>query len=595
MEKKQIILPSKKYYKAPDEDLTIKIGLDNNETLLREGERDIVLDINQLFNVERNECKKYKIHGKLKMIFRNIYSGSTAYDPILKNLYLVSDDDKNDGYIPYNEFAFLRDDVLRESINPSSVSGSTIGTYNPTFSVVGYTGHTSITPIQAPYKNWNLYLSYVYGQDSTYPMKYTFSGGTTYSFTSADGIPFRVTQEGNFYVLTSPVKHGMSQGEYIVISGGTLNSSVNVTGRTFSINEIGNEIFNSEEYVVKLLKSQFKTGYTLSGVTFVLGKRCLNDRDITGTTSQYYVHKHKTVTTADDYILDKAGFESPIWENERKIIFENALQENDVIVERNRMESLIYDFKKPFVLTGITNNLNYTPTDVYLTVIFRNANGYFNYPPKIGYRFNFHDSWIDNHFSGSTTLETSISGQTFTGNTSGFTFTGGTALPTGTTLTGAYVEYNRKEFKERIISEAYHKITHRKLVGGITLFNHGQDSPTYYSGASENNLVGLFYQPHHRIKLRELSPFVETANTRDILNLPENTIFDDKDRLWKWRDVYDHGFIDQEGNGTDFPYLNDQHYVMKDINFNLQNELLFNNKQNGINSFNRYKKGRFKC
>jgi hypothetical protein len=79
------------------------------------------------------------------------------------------------------------------------------------------------------------------------------------------------------------------------------------------------------------------------------------------------------------------------------------------------------------------------------------------------------------------------------------------------------------------------------------------------------------------------------------LNLPENTIFDDKDRLWKWRDVYDHGFIDQEGNGTDFPYLNDQHYVMKDINFNLQNELLFNNKQNGINSFNRYKKGRFKC
>ena len=94
MEKKQIILPSKKYYKAPEEDLTIKIGLNNNETLLREGERDIVLDINQLFNVERNECKKYKIHGKLKMIFRNIYSGSTAYDPILKNLYLVSDDDK---------------------------------------------------------------------------------------------------------------------------------------------------------------------------------------------------------------------------------------------------------------------------------------------------------------------------------------------------------------------------------------------------------------------------------------------------------------------------------------------------------------------
>jgi hypothetical protein len=339
MEKKQIILPSKKYNKAPEEDITVRVGLDNNETLLREGERDIVLDINQLFNVERNECKKYKIHGKIKMIFRNIYSGTTTYDPLLKNLYTVTEQDKNDGFFPYNEFAFLRDDTIREVITPSSVSGSTIGTYNPTFSIYGYTGHTAITPINAPYKNWNLYLSYIHGQDSTYPMKYTFSGGTTYSFTSADGIPFRVSQEGNFFVLTSPVKHGMSQGEYVVISGGTLNSGVNVTGRTFSIDAIGSEIYDSENYVIKLLKSQFKVGYTLTGLTFVLGKRCLDNKDITGTTSQYYVHKHKTLTTVNDYILDKAGFESNIWENEKKIIFENALQENDVIVERNRMES----------------------------------------------------------------------------------------------------------------------------------------------------------------------------------------------------------------------------------------------------------------
>lgn len=595
MEKKQIILPTKKFNDAIEEDLTLRVEIDSNETLLRQGERDIVIDTNELFNIERNECKKYKIHGKLKMIFRNVYSGFTGYNPVLKNLYLISDEDKTEGFFPYNEFSFLRNDVVREIINPTSVSGSTLGTYNPTFSISGYTGHTSITPIQAPYKNWNLYLSYVYDQDSNFPMKYTFSGGTTYNFTSSDGIPFRVSENNNYYVLTSPVKHGLNKGEYVVISGGTLNNSINVTGRTFYVDSIGNENFNSENYVVNILKSEFKTGYTLSGVTFVLGKRCLNNNDITGTTSQYYVHKHKTVTGVDDYILDKIGFESPIWENEKKLVTENSLGENDVVVERNRMESLLFDFKKPFVLSGITNNLKYTPTEAYLTVIYRNSNGYFDYPPKIGYRFNFHDTWIDDQFSGSTSLETSISGSTFTGNTGGIVFTGGTELPIGTVLVGAYVEYNKKELKERIVSECYHKITHVKEISGVTLFDHGQDSSDFYSGATPQNKVGLYYQPHFRIKLRELSPYVETSKTKDVFNLPENTLFDSSDGFWKWRDLYDHGFIDQEGNGTNFPYLNDQHYVMTNINFYLRNELLFNNKQDGLFKFNNYKKDRFKC
>lgn len=595
MEKKQIILPSKKFQGAPEEDVVVRIGLNNNDTLLREGERNIVLDIEQLYSKERNDCKNYKIHGKLKMVFRNVYSGSTTYDPLLKNLYIVTEQDKNDGFFPYNEFAFLRNDVLREIIEPTSVSGSTLGSYNPTFKTEGYTGHTSITSINAPYKNWNLYLTYVYDQDSTFPMKYTFSGGTSFNFTSADGIPFRVTEESNYYKLTSPVKHGMDKGEYIVISGGTLNNSVPLSGRTFYIDSISDERFDSENYVITILKSQFKTGYTLSGVTFVLGKRCLDDKNITGTTSTYYVHKHKTVTTVDDYILDKVGFESPIWENEKKLIFENALQENDVIVERNRMESVLFDFKKPFVLSGITNNLKYTPTEAYVTMVFRNANGYFNYPPKIGYKFNFHDSWIDNHFSGDTSLETSISGTTFTGNTNSLVFTGGTELPLGTTLIGAYVEYNQKELKERIISEAYHKITHRKTVGSTTLFDHDQDSNVFYSGATTGNEVGLYYQPHYRVKLRELSPYVENAKIKDVYNLPENTLFDASENLWKWRDLYDHGFIDQEGNGTDYPFLNNQHYVLTNINFYLRNELLYKNKVDGLFGFNKYRKGRFKC
>jgi hypothetical protein len=283
--------------------------------------------------------------------------------------------------------------------------------------------------------------------------------------------------------------------------------------------------------------------------------------------------------------MDKVGFETPIWEHERKILFENALGKNDVLVERNRPESVLYDFKKTFTLTGITNNLGYTPTEVYISVLLRNGNGYFTYPPKVGYSFNFHNTWVDKQFTGNT--ETSLSGVTsFTGNTGIAGFTRGNTIPTGTTLTGAFVEYNNKDFKERIISETYHKFSHNKTVGGTVIFNHNQDNTSVYSGVTPTNTVGYFYQPHHRVKLRELSPYIETSKTNDILNLPENTIYDEKEKVWKWRDLYDHGFVDQEGNGTTFPFINNLHYVMKDINFYLRNEKSFTNKSNELNNFN---------
>jgi hypothetical protein len=69
-ENKKILLPSKRYYKSPDEELNLEIGLDTSESLLRIGDKDIVLDIAELFNKERSNSPNYKVYGKLKMVFR---------------------------------------------------------------------------------------------------------------------------------------------------------------------------------------------------------------------------------------------------------------------------------------------------------------------------------------------------------------------------------------------------------------------------------------------------------------------------------------------------------------------------------------------
>ena len=583
MEKKRIILPSQRYAKAPEEELSIKFDLNTSTQLLRENDKNIVLDVAELFNKERNKSIKYKIYGKIRMVFDNFYAGNTDYTYLKDNLFLLGDGSTTDytGHISYNEFAFLRNDILRE-INYPSMGDSLISFEQNLHLTTKYTGHTTITDIQAPYQNWNVYLSYVYTGVTNQPMSYTLTGDTVFNFTSGDGIPFIVTSNGNYYTLTSPVEHGMTAGEYVTLSGETLDNTVPQISKTFYIDSVGNETYRSEKFVINILKKQLKGVYVLLPNQVYLGKRCLDIKNISGTTSQYYVHKHKVLTTKDDYILDKLGFESSIWRDEKKLLFENFSGINDYVVEKNRMESVIYDFKTPFHLSGITNNLGYTPTDVYVSIIFRNGNGYFDYPPKVGWKFNFHNTWIDKHFDGTKSNETGITFTNFYKSDAGttYTFKSGATLDIGSVLTGAYVEYNDAEMKERIISESYHK-----FASPVNIFDHNQDNTSYFSGASPTNLVGLYYQPHYRVKLRQLSPYIETSKTNDVINIPENTKYFPNEKLWRWRDLYDHGYLDTDGLGTDFPFMNDIHYVKLDINFFLRNEKNYQNKTDGLKNF----------
>ncbi len=579
MIKKKIVHPTKRYSGSEAENLNIKLGLERDEQLLREGDRTIILDIAELYKKERNESTKYKIFGKSKMIFRNLYSGTTTYDALKNRLYDVGDGLDADwtGYLPYDEFAFVRCDTVREV---STATSTTVGGFNQTISLVGPTDHSTITVLDSTTWNWNYHLSYVYDHDSTHPMKYTLSGNTEYSFTAESGIPFRVVVYDTSYQLISPIKHNMSLGEFIVLSGSTLTNA-NRSGRVFNISSVGDNNYESELYVINISKSEFTPNQItiMDSIGVVFGQRCLDRTNVSGTTSSYYVHKHKTLTTADECIIDNCGFETPIFEVERKLQFETNDGRNNVYIEQNRPESILYHFKNALDIKGLRNNLKYTPTEVYVSTIFRNRNGYFNYPPRNGWKFNFHNTWVDGQFddtfSGSNTNLpfTSVSG-------GAHTFKKGDELPVGTILDGAFVEYNEQDFKETILSEGFHKITN-----DFNTFNHGQLNTANFGGVSQTNPSGLIYQPHYRIKLRELSPYVETANTNNIHNLPENVIYDELNGVWKWRDLYDHGYIDPDNFGTNHPFTNGQHYVKGDINFLLRNEERFLNKGVGIKNF----------
>ena len=77
-------------------------------------------------------------------------------------------------------------------------------------------------------------------------------------------------------------------------------------------------------------------------------------------------------------------------------------------------------------------------------------------------------------------------------------------------------------------------------------------------------------------------PYSRTSADRSI-----QKYFEDE-KLWKWRDLYDHGFIDPDGFGTNFPFINNIHYVKHDVNFYLRNENLYNNKQDLIKNVTKF-------
>jgi len=60
-----------------------------------------------------------------------------------------------------------------------------------------------------------------------------------------------------------------------------------------------------------------------------------------------------------------------------------------------------------------------------------------------------------------------------------------------------------------------------------------------------------------------------------VTGIPEYSYFSQSDNLWRWRDLYPYGYVDNDGIGVDNPFINNSHYPFKSIIF-LQTPILRN-------------------
>ena len=545
------IIPSQlKYKSAPSVDQNIVLSLDNTQKVGIEYDRIRTVNLAEVYEQERQESTIFRPTFNVNFLYFNAYTGTTNYIPFRNNLYFTAPEVSalNNtwvGYPQYYEFDFFRPDVIDGHIQYKTKSAFTY--------------------------NWTYYLSYAY--NNNYDKMLTHSlNNSSLVWQAKRGIPFRVRPisiNGDPLISFECISpHGLQVAESVELSIGYGPTN----DKIFEVYSLGNGKFDSEKNVFNI----YDIGYT--GNTFSNGKkgtfkRVTNPENLEETTSKYYVREHKLLTNIDDLIINKTGFEKNGFLEKSQITLSSITPDfKTKITRRSSSNTYSITASKDIDLNILLDNQKRPITQLFLTIVNKGYSGYFNKPLnnsaiKEGWLFNISNVttpyWADSNSSVYTDIPTSSYTLTdISGNTKTFHYN--QDLKEGDVLLGAFCEWNDYDQTERVISEYYHKI------------NFNQDVFQTSDTPSENT-NGYYYSPHMMMKIRDFADTIETGDINNIDQVPGYSFFSESDQEFRWRDLYTYGFIDELGNGVDYPYLNNCHYPFTNTIFRLIPEGLDSN------------------
>jgi hypothetical protein len=558
-----IVLGSLRYQSAPNTDIGLKVPFVQTQKLITEYDRSANISLEQVFDDERQKSTLFRPVAKYTLIFQNAYSGYSTYTPFINNLYYLNAEYAAAqaclgnsvtwiGLPQYNEFDFIRTD----------------------FNVSGYTQspeqHLIFKPKDVAKYNWTFCITYPYDNDTTQQMTATFLipdvGKQNVSWIVSDGIPFvvKLKKSGGLGIiqLWSPVKHNMSVGEFI-----KFKSPFNLGGVDFfEVYSLGNETVGSDDYVVNILDPGFTTISTGLKSTY---KRVILRDNLNETTSEYYVRRHRVLTTPESPVLVNCGYEQNIFKTTAKYEREPFTpNENARISIKEGSQTYTLSFNSDIDINNLVDNQGRPVTQLFYTTVWR---GYFGYTKNLkqGWDFNLQ---LDPTLNTPTTWWTqtnsfsdvSISTSTYTvpppfgtnplGGPYNFIYTNTPNV--GDILDGDLCEWNDYEQQEYELATYYHKIRFNEEI-----FTTSAGLP--------NNPFGYYYQPHYGINLRDYSDYLEEAEAKTTVGIPDYAYFSENRNIFVWRDLYDYGYIDSTGVGTNWPFMNGRHHLYKNITFRI--------------------------
>lgn len=543
----RVVLGSLRYASNTNKSVWVQAPLFSNMRQYVEGDRNILVDQQVIFDNERQGSDKFRIAGKITNIIDNSITGKTSYTPFKNDLYYTNPVQNAinsinnpslawDGYPQYNEFAISRSN--------------------------GINGHIPFVSKSATTYNWSFYMSYVFSSTTSQKMSYTNEkfGVTNNSFVCGDGIPYVIesgTSNGKplvyFYCATN---HNLLPGQYVELSTPINNKNV------FVVYSIGDGTYRSEEnvfaiYNLRFLPSDIQTG------TYGTFKRIVNLSNSAETKSRYYVRLHKIIKTPNECNISKAGFENNPFLVKSKVEYTQLTpNQTERISVKDGTQTFSFTFDSDVNISGLMDNNGKPISEIFVTIINRGYMGWFNLPAmnqngiqtglEIGWNFNFLKNSTDNWWLKSLNYnKDNIPVNSYVKNN--ITFYYNDYLNNGDIIKGDFCEYNDIEQKEYVLSKMVHKYSFNK-----TIFNTNQLTKIP---------SGYLYNPHHSIKIRVFSDYIESISDNITSQIPGYAWHSEYNNTWYWRDIYTYGFIDNDGLGVDYPFINGAHYPFSNLLF----------------------------
>ena len=542
MSNKKIVLPELRYKGSEESDMSLKIELSQDGRHIVEGDRTVILSQSEQYDRERQKSEKYRITTIIRTIWKNVTDVGTDNTEILQEMFFNNDKISNFinitsantpsdlsrsqmvGKISSDEIDFIRRDY-NGSNDPNTYSW--------------YNGGNGFGSVFSDRINWNLFITYPsekYVDDNQSNIKVNLQGGLGdyIEFDLSNGLPFKSVDNGSYFELYCPFEHGLTKDDFVEIEG-----------EVYSVDVIGNTKYQSEKRYFGIYKGQFADGLVLDEGEF---KRVVEKNNKEESTSEYYIVKHKIIKTHSDFELQKNAFESSIFEDERVIkkfgVDKDTgipeFEENGKVVTQEHGSTYMAILKDEVDVEGLTDHLGRPLTKLYVSAVHINNMSFFS-RQQYGYDSQF----------GEGNEEDLLNEESYLYNTTDVDDIVVKDLNVGDYILGGIYEYNPYTMLERKVSDRYLRLKYNNTEEYFEI----NEGPNYR------------YVPHFEYKIRELSDYIEESETSNIYNLPSYAKYFVKEKVWKWRDIWSKGYINPEGLGVDYPFINGCHYINKLNNF----------------------------
>jgi len=537
---------------STDTDTFINLNLEGSRRVLPENDINETVNTAEVFNNERQSSKKYRVLGTIKPIISNVLFNMTGDLP---NQSTQFSDTASYGWSVFNNNRFRLDPIDNFNNDTGQYTGLTyaqsykkflkekdgwFGFYNPDILYSGNCDFYTMEPKKERFslkpsdtKKWELTITYPFSADTTHFLV----TGTTFGGLKIIGRQAVTIGGVPSVAFSTPVRHNLKQGDLVFIEG--LNP--NTLDGYYRVTRTGLDDGSDMEYY-------FSVGIDYNGgVGNARFRRVLGGRE-NGFQSKYYLRLFKKITTVntninngtiedDDYEIYQAAFSQTVFNDEVcQFVF------NEDIDVGNITDNLGRPISEMFLTTIKTrdynpiNNNNFF-TDIQAGLDCGNVAGIFSptFYPDIPDVRQLRD--------GSTTL--------LNYNDSPLPLTASVDI-SDDVFYGDIVEYNDYELIEHVLGGVGHRFntTDRIGTGGIA------EGPRH---------EGYFYYPHHRIKIRDFSAYVEQGNANTV-GIPDYA-FDLGDGRWLWRDLLDIGINNGQEETLNYPYLNGAHYMYQNFCF----------------------------